>query len=56
MMQPKLTVATTSQPIAKIADVTSYSMENSKHITTGDGGIVVTNRSELAEKMRKFVV
>lgn len=42
------------QPIAKIADVTSYSTENSKHITTGDGGIVVTNRSELAEKMRKF--
>lgn len=40
--------------IAKIADITSYSTENSKHITTGDGGIVVTNDSDLAEKMRKF--
>ena len=42
------------QPIAQIADITSYSTENSKHITTGDGGIVVTNEAELAEKMRKF--
>lgn len=40
--------------IASIADITSYSTENSKHITTGDGGIVVTNDSALAEKMRKF--
>jgi len=40
--------------IAEIADITSYSTENSKHITTGDGGIVVTNDEELANKMRKF--
>jgi perosamine synthetase len=37
-----------------MADITSYSLENSKHITTGDGGIVVTNDEELAVKMRKF--
>lgn len=42
------------RPIAEIADITSYSTENSKHITTGDGGIVVTNDGALAEKMRKF--
>jgi perosamine synthetase len=42
------------QPIAKIADITSYSTENSKHIATGDGGIVVTNDETLAGKMRKF--
>ena len=42
------------RPIACIADITSYSTENSKHITTGDGGIVVTNDANLAEKMRKF--
>jgi perosamine synthetase len=42
------------RPIAGIAHVTSYSLENSKHITTGDGGIVVTNDEELATKMRKF--
>ncbi|KJJ84936.1 DegT/DnrJ/EryC1/StrS aminotransferase [Candidatus Omnitrophus magneticus] len=42
------------RPIAEIAHITSYSLENSKHITTGDGGIVVTNDEVLAEKMRKF--
>jgi perosamine synthetase len=42
------------RPIAGIADITSYSTENSKHITTGDGGIVVTNNADYAEKMRKF--
>lgn len=40
--------------IAGIADVTSYSLENSKHITTGDGGIVVTNDEKIAGRMRKF--
>ena len=40
--------------ISEIADITSYSLENSKHITTGDGGIVVTNNEEYAIKMRKF--
>ena len=38
----------------EIADITSFSLENSKHITTGDGGIVVTNNDEFASKMRKF--
>lgn len=41
-------------PIAKIADITSYSTENSKHLTTGDGGIVVTNNENFAIQMRKF--
>jgi len=42
------------RPIASIADITSYSLENSKHITTGDGGIVVTNDEMLAGLMRKM--
>jgi perosamine synthetase len=42
------------RPIASIAHVTSYSLENSKHITTGDGGIVVTNDERLAVRMRKM--
>jgi perosamine synthetase len=42
------------RPIGSIADITSYSLENSKHITTGDGGIVVTNNEVFAVKMRKF--
>ena len=40
--------------ISTIADITSFSTENSKHITTGDGGIVVTNNEEYAMSMRKF--
>ena len=40
--------------INRHADITSYSLENSKHITTGDGGIVVTDNEEMAIKMRKF--
>lgn len=42
------------RPIAQIAQVTSYSTENSKHITTGDGGIVVTDDERYATLMRKF--
>lgn len=42
------------QPISNIADITSYSTENSKHITTGDGGIVVTDNEEYATAMRKY--
>ena len=42
------------RPIGSIAHITSYSLENSKQITTGDGGIIVTNDEELAVKMRKF--
>jgi len=34
--------------------VGSWSFENSKHLTTGDGGIVATNSEELAVSMRKF--
>ena len=40
--------------IGGLGDIVSYSLENSKHITTGDGGIVVTNNEEMAIKMRKF--
>ncbi len=42
------------RPIAEIAHITSYSLENSKHITSGDGGIVVTNNETYAKEMRKF--
>jgi perosamine synthetase len=37
-----------------VGDVGSFSMENSKHISVGDGGIVVTNDEAIAERMRKF--
>lgn len=40
--------------IAKYADITSYSTENSKHISTGDGGIVTTDDEIFAKKMRQY--
>lgn len=37
-----------------IGDVGSFSLENSKHLATGEGGILLTNNENLAERMRKF--
>lgn len=37
-----------------IGDVGSFSMENSKHISSGDGGIIITDNEDLAERIRKF--
>lgn len=37
-----------------IGHVGSWSFENSKHLSTGDGGIVATDDVELATKMRQF--
>jgi len=39
-----------------IGDMGSFSLERSKHITSGDGGMIVTNNEELAEKARKFSI
>lgn len=43
-----------NRPISDFAHITSYSTENSKHIATGDGGIITTNDPELAKRLRKF--
>lgn len=37
-----------------IGDAGSWSFENSKHLTTGDGGIVVCNNENLADEIRKL--
>ena len=37
-----------------IGDVGSFSLENSKHLSTGDGGILITDNETFAERMRKF--
>lgn len=42
------------QPIASLFPITSYSLDATKHITTGDGGMIVTNDEELATRIRKF--
>jgi len=40
--------------VAEIADLTVFSFHPVKHITTGEGGMVVTNQAELAAKMKRF--
>lgn len=37
-----------------IGHVGSFSFENSKHLSTGDGGILITNNQKLAERIRKL--
>ena len=38
--------------VGSFADITVFSFHPVKHITTGEGGMAVTNNGELAEKMR----
>jgi len=40
------------QKIGAFADITEFSFHPVKHITTGEGGMCVTNDEELTEKMR----
>ena len=37
-----------------VGDIGSWSLESSKHISSGEGGVLTTNNAELAKKMRKF--
>jgi perosamine synthetase len=43
-----------NRQMGSIAHITSYSTENSKHITTGDGGIIITDNEDYARRTRKF--
>ncbi|PWK16171.1 UDP-4-amino-4,6-dideoxy-N-acetyl-beta-L-altrosamine transaminase [Tumebacillus permanentifrigoris] len=40
--------------VGTLADMTMFSFHPVKHITTGEGGIIVTDREEYAEKLRLF--
>jgi perosamine synthetase len=42
------------KPVGSLADLTVFSFHPVKHITTGEGGIVVTAHPELASRMRLF--
>ena len=37
-----------------VGDIGSWSFEKSKHVTTGEGGVLTTNNKKFAIKMRKF--
>jgi len=40
--------------VGSLADLTVFSFHPVKHITTGEGGMVVTDDQEVAERMRRF--
>jgi len=41
-------------PVGCLADLNTFSLHPAKHFTTGEGGIITTNNSELAQRMRVF--
>ncbi len=43
-----------NQRIGSLADLTVFSFHPVKHITTGEGGMVVTNNPKFAERLRTF--
>lgn len=42
------------QSVGSLADLTTFSFHPVKHITTGEGGMIVTNNPEFAKRMRMF--
>jgi perosamine synthetase len=42
------------RPVGSLSTMTVFSFHPVKHITTGEGGMVTTNDSALAEKLRRF--
>jgi perosamine synthetase len=43
-----------NRTVGSIADMTVFSLHPVKHITTGEGGLVVTDNPDLAERLRRF--
>jgi len=42
------------KPVGTMGDIGCFSLQQSKHMASGDGGIIVTNNDELAERARLF--
>jgi perosamine synthetase len=43
-----------SRRVGRIADMTVFSFHPVKHLTTGEGGMVTTNRDDLAKTLKQF--
>jgi perosamine synthetase len=44
-----------SQTLGTIGDIGAFSLQQGKHITTGEGGLVLTNNAEHARRMFLFI-
>ncbi len=40
--------------VGNYGDAASFSFQSSKHLTSGEGGMIITNNSKLANKIRRF--
>ena len=40
--------------VGTLGDIASFSFQSSKHITSGEGGMLITQSEELADKIRKY--
>ena len=43
-----------NQLVGTFGHMASYSFQSSKHLTAGEGGIVITDNDELADKLRRY--
>lgn len=43
-----------NKPVGSLADLNTFSLHPVKHITSGEGGVISTDNSQFAEKMRIF--
>lgn len=41
-------------PVGTLADLSTFSLHPVKHITTGEGGVIITHDDEMARRMRVF--
>jgi perosamine synthetase len=42
------------RPVGSVAHMTTFSLHPVKHVTTGEGGMVTTERADFAEMLRRF--
>lgn len=40
--------------VGTFGDMASYSFQSSKHLTAGEGGMIITNNDELADNLRRY--
>jgi perosamine synthetase len=43
------------KPLGTFGDISTFSFNHFKHITTGSGGVVLTNRDDIEERVRLFI-
>lgn len=43
------------KPLGTFGDISTFSFNHFKHITTGSGGVVLTNRDDIEERARLFI-